>query len=381
MPSPATRDHPDALLVGGGVIGLLTARALLQKGQRVLLLERGEPARQSSWAGGGILSPLAPWRTDPSEAARAQLAAGASAAWKAICAELEAETGLPTGFGEAGMLLLAPPQQPVRDWLAASGEAHLWLDGKAMLDLLGPLAPPLSPLAITEQEQAPPLLLPERATLRPPRACAALLAWLLQQPGFELRTGVRVQALSSSGGRIEALHSSDGSSWSAANYVVTAGAWSSLLLPFAPGVAPVRGQMIAFETRRPLPPLSIVGTQESGYAVLRADGLVLVGSTLERAGFNAATTAAGKSRLCALAARLLPALAGRQPDHHWAGLRPGASRPLIGALPGWQNLWLSTGHYRDGFSCAPASATLLAALMNGEQPELDAETFRPSACS
>ncbi|MCG7980911.1 MAG: FAD-binding oxidoreductase, partial [Candidatus Thiodiazotropha endolucinida] len=62
----------DCLIVGGGIIGMLTANELHTAGMAVALVEKGSPGRESSWAGGGIISPLYPWRYDDSISKLAQ---------------------------------------------------------------------------------------------------------------------------------------------------------------------------------------------------------------------------------------------------------------------------------------------------------------------
>jgi glycine oxidase len=105
---------------------------------------------------------------------------------------------------------------------------------------------------------------------------------------------------------------------------------------------------------------------------------VLVGSTLEDAGFDKSTDAATRQRLQAEAAELLPALADTHPVQHWAGLRPGSpdNIPVIGHHPDFENVFVNTGHYRYGVTLAPASAELLADVMEGKTPALDPAPYR-----
>ena len=93
----------DILVVGGGIIGLLTARQLVQAGAQVTLVEMGETGRESSWAGGGILSPLYPWRYGEAVTA---LATASQHDYPGLCAELHAQTGIDPELTHSGMLIL-----------------------------------------------------------------------------------------------------------------------------------------------------------------------------------------------------------------------------------------------------------------------------------
>src|SRR5512135_1684528 len=98
----------DFLIVGGGVVGLTSARALLQSGYRVSLVERGTVGREASWAGGGILSPLCPW--DYKEPVT-RLAQRGMEMFGETAAALHASTGIDPEYQRSGMLLLPPYQE------------------------------------------------------------------------------------------------------------------------------------------------------------------------------------------------------------------------------------------------------------------------------
>jgi glycine oxidase len=111
------------------------------------------------------------------------------------------------------------------------------------------------------------------------------------------------------------------------------------------------------------------------YAVARGDGLVLVGSTVENAGFDKSTTVAGIVELSTWAATM--GLGTLRLQKSWAGLRPGTpdGLPLLGRMPGYENWWVASGHGRSGIQLAPATALVMSDLILGQAPSLDVRPF------
>jgi glycine oxidase len=142
-------------------------------------------------------------------------------------------------------------------------------------------------------------------------------------------------------------------------------------------VEPVKGQMILFKCEADFLPSMVLA--KGRYAIPRRDGHILVGSTLEYAGFDKTPTVDALESLKLSAIDLLPALAGATPVKHWAGLRPGSPEgiPFIGPLERHPGLWLNCGHYRNGLVLAPASCQLLTDLLVGRAPVLDAGGYAP----
>ena len=120
------------------------------------------------------------------------------------------------------------------------------------------------------------------------------------------------------------------------------------------------------------------GVEEAGVDGRTVDGHVLVGSTLEHAGFDKTPTGEALASLQASAAALLPGLAQAAVVGHWAGLRPGSPEgvPYIGEVPEFPGLWLNCGHYRNGLVLAPASCALLKNLLLGEAPIVDPRPYQ-----
>jgi len=162
--------------------------------------------------------------------------------------------------------------------------------------------------------------------------------------------------------------------------VLSAGAWSGDLLRtlgLELPVEPVKGQMILFKCAEDFLPSMVLA--KGRYAIPRRDGHILVGSTLEHAGYDKTPTDEALASLKASAIELLPELEGAEVVGHWAGLRPGSPEgvPYIGRVPGHDGLWLNCGHYRNGLVLAPASCQLFADLLTGVEPIIDPAPYAP----
>jgi glycine oxidase len=180
------------------------------------------------------------------------------------------------------------------------------------------------------------------------------------------------------GGRVTAVRTAT-DTFPADKVVLATGAWSGLGLAglaATPQIRPIRGQMLLFKLAPGV--LDTILYRNGLYLIPRRDGHVLVGSTLEDAGFDKSTDDATRQRLHLEAAGLLPALAAMQPMRHWAGLRPGSpdNIPVIDRHPDFENVFVNTGHYRYGVTLAPASAELLVDVMEGRTPALDPTPYR-----
>ncbi|HEX7971116.1 MAG TPA: glycine oxidase ThiO [Thiobacillus sp.] len=348
------------LVVGAGVSGLSVALVLLQRGDRVTVLERGRAGGESSWAGGGILSPLLPW--DYAEPVSA-LALRSMAAYPGWVADIEAMSQRDAEFWRCGMLALevAAPEQALA-WCATHGVAAL-------------REPP--PLRLPFETLKNPIWLPDVAQVRNPRLVAALRA-AVAQLGGTIREHCPATGVLAEGRRVTAVQTSAGA-FQTDRVVLATGAWAGLglgELAAMPQIRPIRGQMLLFKLE--LGALDTILFRNGLYLIPRRDGHVLVGSTLEDAGFDKSTDAATRRRLHFEAAALLPALKAMQPVQHWAGLRPGSpdNIPVIDRHPDFDNVFVNTGHYRYGVTLAPASAELLVDLMAGNTPVLDPAPYR-----
>lgn len=356
----------DVVIVGAGIIGMLTARELLAAGKSVTLLERGQPARESSWAGGGILSPLYPWRYPDSVS---ELARWSQRAYPGLCAALHQETGIDPELEVSGLLM---------GELDDIAEAGRWAERyDVKLEPVGhDRAMELEPQLGVDLHDA--AWLPTVGQVRNPRMMHALRASLELQ-GARIQSDCPVLGWATDQGRVRAARTPTGEI-EADVFVVASGAWTAGLLEttgLGLPIQPVRGQMLLF--RGPPGLVHPITLYKGRYVIPRRDGRVLFGSTLEYTGFEKRTTQEARDDLCQSAFELIPALADLPVEHHWAGLRPGSPGgvPVIGPHPELSNLYICAGHFRNGVVLGPGSARLLADQLIGRQPEIDVEPYLP----
>ncbi len=358
-------EHPDVLILGGGVIGLSTAWFLAEAGVRVTIVDKGDFGQQASWAGAGILSPV---NSEHAKTALDQLRALSWGMFPSLSHKLREQTGIENGYLVSGGLELFthPDEESSDEWRS---------EGIAFEELKGIELPRRYPYLSSALQRA--YYLPDMAQVRNPRHLRALQA-VCAARGVSMRAGRPIHRLVRKGNRIESVDTGEGR-LTAGRYLLTAGAWSEALLEplgWRPGIRPVRGQIALLNTGAVnIRPLLLCGKR---YLVPRGDGRILIGSTEEDAGFEARTTTAAISELLQFAVSLVPNLARAAVERCWAGLRPGSpdGKPFLGAVPGVDNLFIAAGHFRSGIQLSPGTALVMKQVLLGEKPAIPLEDFR-----
>lgn len=354
----------DCLVIGGGIIGMLTARELHLSGVSVGLLDRADTGSESTWAGGGIISPLYPWQYST---AVNQLAQWSQACYAELTGLLKQESGIDPEYVNNGLLILdtGEAKQAV-DWAEKNGIALQKINREATTDI--------EPALGNAPEEA--LWLPEVAQVRNPRLAASVKN-SLKNLGVAIFEQTEVTEIKRHNNRVTGVSTSRGD-FSGAKIIVAGGAWTQqILAPLGTDfkIRPVRGQMVLFEAD-PGQVQRIV-LSKNRYVIPRRDGRILVGSTLEEVGFDKSTTETAIQELRQEAIRIIPGLANKSITHHWAGLRPGsvAGIPYICKHPELEGLFINAGHYRNGVVLGPASARLMADIVLERTPIIESKFY------
>lgn len=363
----------DVLIIGGGVIGLSLARELHKKGlKKITILERGALGREASFAAAGMLAPNA--ETEKSDAFY-RFCDESNRLYPQFAAELLDETGVDIELEQQGTLYLALSENDSADirrrfeWQKTAGLA-------------------VEHFTAQETRRSEPFVSPDvRESLFFPndwqvenRQLLRALAKYAAVNGIEIHENTAVTGILSENGKVVGARATN-AKFFAEKTVIAAGAWSSLLKnDFAasiPSVKPIRGQIIVFQTAKRL--FEKVIYSPRGYLVPRRDGRILIGATVEDAGFDKTVTAEGERFLREIAHEIAPSLANLEISETWAGLRPLAADafPILGSFPPVENFYLATAHYRNGILLAPLTAQITAGKIVENNDSEYLEIFSP----
>ena len=345
----------DVAIVGGGIIGLSLALGLRKHGAAVLIVERNEPGREASHAAAGMLAQCDPHTPEKLRS----LAMASFQLYPEFAHELEDESGQHVDLRQEGSIVLDG-------------------DGQSLCRDFQPLTPPqlakLEPCLADSAKRAE--FWPEASV--DPRALTAAALKAAKHRGIEIASGAPVTEIQVTEGRASGVKTSR-THFSAAVVVNCAGAWTGKIAGAPPlPIRPVKGQMLSvIAPRRDF--LGHVVRGPDAYLVPRSDGRILIGATLEEAGFDKRTDANTVQRLHQDAGKLAPELGQARMLEAWAGLRPGTpdNLPILGAtsLPGY---FVAAGHFRDGILLAPVTALVMTQVVRGAKPEFDISAFSPA---
>jgi glycine oxidase len=346
------------VIIGSGLIGLCAAAALAARGVRVTLIS-DHRAGEASPAAAGMLAP----GVEPGAQAVRDFGVAARDRYPAFLDWVRTVTGISVALDRNGILQIAATDEDARR-LRADHPSVRWLDASELARLEPSLAPSAGALW-HEHDGAV-----DNAAL-----FDALRAYSVREPLIELVVEAAVAL--EPGSNDATVRCAVGRHYTGSAVVIAAGAWTTSLrgLPRPLPIEPVRGQMLSLAPINP--PLRHVIFGGGGYFVPRADGSTFVGSTMERAGFDPATTPEARAQLAFVAATLSPALAAAKVKRHWAGLRPVTPdfQPILGRDPDRRSVIYACGHSRNGILMAPLTGDCVAALACGEEPWYDLSPF------
>ncbi|MEV2278881.1 glycine oxidase ThiO [Nocardiopsis sp. NPDC049922] len=376
--SRPTNDGDRVVVVGGGLVGRVTAWRAAQRGLSVTLVEPdpvGRPtrARASSVVAAGMLTPAT--EAAFGEERLVELGVRSTGMYPDFVAELERASGVRVGYHTTGTLLVAFD----RDDLAVLSDLQ---DLQRRIGVAG------ERLTSRECRRLEPMLAPSvRGGLHAPddhsvdpRMVLRALAVAGVRAGVaELADRVEEVTDGGPGGAPLGVRLADGDVLPTDQVVLAAGCWNDRITvpePVVPHLRPVKGQLLRMRPPAGEPP--IVGRTVRGlvrgfpvYLVPREDGEVIVGATQEELGYDTALTAGGLWRVLRDARELVPGVTELEVTETCVGLRPGSpdNEPLLGPtrIPG---VHLAGGHYRHGVLLTPVTGEVMAeALTGGALPE------------
>jgi len=347
----------DVIVIGGGIIGLSLSIELRRKGASVLIVERAQPGREASSAAGGMLvdcSAETPGVLQPLATASARM-------YPEFVHRLEVESGMKIDLRDQGTILFPSPAHA----------SQLALPALLPQQLAG-LEPAL------RVSNGPAFYLQERSV--DPRRLTSAALKAAKHRGVDISSGDEVTGVNCSQNRpethgLEVLTKT--TSFFAPKVVNCAGAWSGQIAPHTFPTRPVKGQMLCLVApSREF--LKHVIRAPKIYLIPRGDGRILVGATVEEAGFDKGTDVATIQRLRRAAIALVPELRNARILEDWAGLRPGTpdSLPILGATA-TSGYYVATGHFRDGILLAPITARVMAQVIEGSACNFDLKPFSP----
>lgn len=333
----------DAAIAGAGIIGLATALELAAAGLRVAVFERGQAMRESSWAAAGMLAAADPENPAPLRA----LSRFSIGLYPEFLAKIERLTG---------------KRIPLRTEQTLQGARELPPGVEEVdADALGAIAPGLQPNGLKF------FVLAEHSL--DPRDIARALPEAAKAAGVTLLEETAVTAISAHADSVAVQTTRD--EWTSSHFVNACGAWAAALADVP--ISPRKGQMLLVHSPEPL---SVTLRTPQLYLVPRGDGRIVIGATVENAGYDKEVCPGAISALRNAAAELWPPVREAAILDTWAGLRPAAtdSLPIIG-MDEAPRRWLALGHFRNGIMLAPGSARLLRQMILNEPPGVDPAPF------
>jgi len=346
----------DVVIAGGGIVGISLARELRRHGASVLVVERGEPGREASHAAAGMLAwcdPMLPQPLKPIARASAEM-------YAEFVQEVEDESGMRVDLRTDGTVVYS--EQDAASYVSAGQWRPLAAEDIARLE----------PRLECSGQAA--YWTPEASV--DPRALIAASVKAAKHRGIDIASGSAVTAVELDGNRAIAARTAK-TRYAAGKVVNCCGAWAGQVPPLAFPTRPIKGQMLCVVAARGL--LRHIVRAPDVYMVARSDGRILIGSTLEDAGFDKRVDPETIQRLHEAATSLVPDLGEARMLETWAGLRPGTpdALPLLGGTE-VANCFVAAGHYRDGILLAPLTAVVMSQVVRGLQPDFDLSSFSPA---
>ena len=350
----------DYIVIGGGVIGMTTSREIAARGASIAIIDRQNFGNGASKVAGGILSSMRPWDENIDSH---KLSEESKKNYSEFIFKLQEESGINVEFIKSGLIIMNEEHSEKTKKWAINNDIKLTQE----IDNNYP------EINIPSYS----ILLPEIYQIRPPLLLNALHK-SLQKKSVDMFENSNISNIEIIDNKFRCITLDSGEKIYADNLIITAGAWTDLLLKkikTSANIKPIRGQMLCVKLKN-LTINSII-LDEGNYLIPRLDGHVLVGSTMEDVGFMNKTTQIAKDELLNWMYSIIANKKKIDVLDHWSGLRPAVDigKPVIGNIPDFENIFINTGHFRKGILQAPASAQLLADYLFKNTSFMDIDRF------
>ena len=358
-------------IIGAGISGLMTALELAEQGCSVDIFDQQHAGQAASWAGGGILSPMYPWRYAPEVNQLAQYGKSLYQMWNE---KLLPITGIDFQIHDTGMLIFDR-----EDFDIGLNYATQYHERMQQCDLLNrKQLERVNPHISAQFQQA--IYFPQLSNVRNPRLLQSLIGYLKQHSSVRFFEHCPIEKLIIQNKKIQGVHTEDGRNFSADHVVMSCGAWSqhwSEQVQRKISVHPVQGQMLLFKT--PENWLPTMCMNRVMYLIPRQDGHIVCGSSMADCGFSTKVDEQTQQDILTACLEMVPKLEQFPIVQRWAGLRPSSPHgiPYIGAMPEIENLWANFGHFRNGLCMGAGSARLLRQLMLGQETLVSPIAYSP----
>ena len=358
-------------IIGAGISGLMSALELVEQGCSVIIFDQQHAGQAASWAGGGILSPMYPWRYPHAVNQLAQHGKPLYLEWNE---KLKPISGIDFEIHETGLLIFDEA-----DFETGLNYAHQFQEPMQQAEYLqSEQLAQVNPCIDPKFRHA--MYFPQIANVRNPRLLQSMIRYLKQHPKVEFIEHCPIEQFNIVNGKFQSIRSQNKQTYFADQFVITTGAWSkhwSEQLDLDIPVQPVQGQMVLFKT--PENWLPTMCMNQVMYLIPRLDGHIVCGSSMADVGFDQRPSLQTQQNIYKACLDMVPELADFPIVKHWAGLRPSSPTgvPYIGPFPEIANLWTNFGHYRNGLCMGPASARLLRELMLAQSLTVNASAYSP----
>ena len=358
-------------VIGAGISGLMSALELVEHGCSVSIFDQNAAGQAASWAGGGILSPMYPWRYPNEVNLLAQHAKPLYELWNQ---KLRDKTQIDFQIHETGMLIFDQDDFGIGlEYAKQYNEPYQTAQLLTQQQIQN-----INPKINATFQQA--LYFSKLCNIRNPRLLQSIICYLKQHPRVHWHEYQHIDKLSIQNNQVQAVQTKDGKKHLADQFLMTTGAWSAQwaeTLELHIPIKPIHGQMLLFKT--PEKWLPTMCMNKVMYMIPRQDGHILCGSSMQDIGFDTACSSEIQQHIQDAVFEMVPELKQFPLVKQWSGLRPSSPNgvPYIGQLPHIENLWMNSGHFRNGLCMAPASAQLLRELMLGQVPFLNPDLYSP----